>query len=169
MDSFRRRNGQLIAILISALSAYFLADTFIEDIGSSDPLQLRVLAALAAAAMTWLCWWIMVARARAWRIFRGIMAGLVAGILMHPVYVVALSWMGLFDPAQFGEYFLVAVVHIFLFTMFLIPGTMSIGALGGALAVLLGTPPEDPRPTAPRDLDVRRTGNGRPGAKSAEN
>ena len=156
MDVFRRRNGELTAVVVSTACAWFLAESFFDHLDEYDPFQMRFYVAIAATATTWVFWRLLVSRARRYRLVRGTLSGVVSGALMHPVYMIALTWSGALDGELHGEYIFVALFHMIGFAFFLIQLTILLGGAIGALAVLIGRPPPPQEDRRPASVAVRK-------------
>ncbi len=181
-----RNNGQFIALILAAACAGFIAYTVLgydsEDFVSTRTL---VLASLSAVVATWLFWQILVARGTRILALRGGLAGALAGLFAHPLFIFAGTMAEAIDACPeiacvYSEVLTSETMNMMMFNtafvttfglLFVGPLTMLVGILGGVLAVVIAgfgkprtrteTPGEevaDPVPAQRLDTALNRGG-----------
>ena len=172
MSFVLKYNGQFIALVLAAACASFITYTVL-GYDSEDFVSMRtlVLAALAAVVSTWLFWQILVARGTRILALRGGLAGALAGLFAHPLFIFAGTMAEAIDACPeiacvYSDVLTAETMNFMMFNtafvttfgvLFVGPLTMLVGILGGVLAVViagLGKPPKREEPPEPEEAEA---------------
>lgn len=151
MSALQRHNGQLIALSLAAVCAVFIAfSVFGYDHAAFDENRVLVIAGLCAVVTTWVFWKLFVSRGRRMLVFRGAVAGALSGFFSIPLFLFAGAFAQassecanvdcVFSEILVQDAMMELVVRSLVYSFFgyvvVGPLTISVGVLGGILAVV---------------------------------